>query len=193
MAEPMRSESRKYTYADRLSWPENERWELIDGVAYAMTPAPTFTHQKILRRLNRQFDRLLKDSPCELITSPFDVLLPSASEDEMTAQTVVQPDLIVICDTEKLHERGCIGSPTLVVEILSRYSKHMDLNKKLHLYECSGVPEYWVVSPSDYTILVYTRNAQGQYDDPRIFEYGDQVPVGVLPGLMIDLIEVFER
>ena len=119
MANSMPARRQDYTYADLLSWPDNERWELIDGVAYDMTPAPSTNHERISVALVAQFHTLLKGSPCEAFTAPFAVRLPHPAEDDMTASTVVQPDLTLVCDREKLDARGCLGAPTLVVEILS--------------------------------------------------------------------------
>ena len=191
MSEPARISKQAFTYADYLTWPDNERWEIIDGVAYDMTPAPSMRHQGLLWQLVAQFAPFLEKSTCQPFTSPIDVLLPTPSEEVSSATTVIQPDLIVVCDPDKLHERGVVGAPTLVVEILSPSTSTKDLREKLHAYERAGVPEYWVVSPAEKWLQIFTLNAQGRYDAPTTFGDGEQAPVGVLPGLIIDLSRIF--
>jgi len=180
-----------FTYADLLSWPADERWELIDGIAYDMTPAPSTNHERISVALVSQFYNFLKGKSCEVFSAPFDVRLPYPSEDDMTTTTVVQPDLTVVCDRKKLDARGCLGAPTLVVEILSPDTAAKDLREKLHLYERVGVPEYWIISPVEQTLMVFTRDKRGRYGAPTAYSRTDQVLVGVLPGLTIELAEVF--
>jgi len=137
-----RAETDRFTYADLIVWPEEERWELIDGIPYDMTPAPSQRHQEIVTELIVQFGVFLRDSPCRLYTAPFDVRLPKSMENGMTASTVVQPDLLVVCDREKLDGKGVVGSPTLVVEITSPSTAGKDLREKRAAYERAGVPEY---------------------------------------------------
>ncbi len=146
---PMPPEPRRFTYADLLSWPAEERWELIDGVAYDISPAPSREHEEITVALILQFGNFLKGNPCRVYTAPFDVRLPNASEDAMTASTVVQPDLTVVCDLKKLDARGCLGAPSMVVEIVSPDSAARDLQVKFQLYEQAGVPEYRVILPGE--------------------------------------------
>jgi len=191
MVEPARADAGRFTYADLITWPEEERWELIDGSPYDMTPAPSQQHQDIVTDLMVQFGVFLRDSPCRLYTAPFDVRLPAPDEDDMTASTVVQPDLLVVCDREKLDGKGVIGSPTLVVEITSPSTAVKDLREKRIAYERAGVPEYWIISPTDKTVQVYSLDEHGRYGAPAIYTVDDQAPVGVLPGLLIDLARVF--
>lgn len=191
MVEPIRADQPHYTYADILTWPEDERWELIDGVPYNMTPAPSTYHQSLISELMTQFGIFLRNYPCRHFTAPFDVRLPAPAEDSMTASTVVQPDLVVVCESEKLDARGCAGAPTLVVEITSPSTSAKDLREKRAVYERAGVPEYWLFLPADKTVLVFTLNEQRRYDAPAVFANGEQMPVGVLPGLFIDLGLVF--
>ena len=191
MVEPVRAYTGKYTYADILAWPENERWELIDGVAYDMTPAPSQRHQEILGNLHIQFGVFLEGAPCRVFLAPFDVLLPKETENAMTTTTVVQPDLTVVCDREKLDGHGCVGSPTLVVEILSPHTARKDLREKLHKYEQVGVREYWVVYPAEKMVHIYSRDEHGRYGDPLVYVLGEQIPVAALPGLVINLERVF--
>lgn len=169
----------RFTYADRMNWPADERYELIDGIAYDMSPAPSRRHQKIITALIIQFGLFLEDKPCEVYPAPFDVRLPKPSEDALTASTVVQPDLVVVCAPQKLDDRGCLGSPALIVEILSPETARKDLREKLYAYQQAGVPEYWIISPVEKTLMVFTPDAQGHYGSPAVYGSNEQTPVGV--------------
>ena len=193
MVEPVSHFPTLSTYADLQSWSGDERWELIAGVLYDMTPAPTRRHQEITVALLVQFHAFLKGSTCRAYTAPFDVRLPKPGEDSMSASTVVQPDLTIVCEREKLDEHGCIGSPTLVVEILSPRTTKKDQRIKLHLYEQAGVPEYWIVFPAEKMVYVYTFGAEHLYGDPEIYLHSELLPVKTLPGLMVELTSVFEE
>ena len=126
MALPAPKYEDTYTYADYLTWPEGERWELIEGVPYNMSPAPFRKHQGVVMELSRQIANFLNDKSCEVYSVPFDVrLLPDISQEDATRvddddlTTVVQPDISIICDSEKLDERGCLGAPDVIIEVLS--------------------------------------------------------------------------
>ena len=191
MSEPVRKWEASYTYADLLTWPEEQRCELIDGVLYNMTPAPGLHHQEIVGELHVQFHHYLRQRrPCRVFI-PCDVRLPKRDENGLTSSTVVQPDLIVVCDRKKLDARGVVGAPDLLVEVLSPYTAKMDRQLKKHLYAQTGVREYWIVSPSEKTVEVYQLQEQRRYDEATLYQYNEQVPVGVLPGLVIDLTQVF--
>jgi Uma2 family endonuclease len=191
MAEPMRAENRRFTYADLITWASEERWELIEGVGYAMTPAPSQRHQEIVVELAGQIWAFLRDHPCRVFTAPFDVRLPAPGEDGMTASTVFQPDLLVVCEREKLDGRGVVGAPSLIIEVTSPATAGRDLREKRLAYEHAGVVEYWVISPADATVQVYTLDAHGRYGAPAVYTREEQVPVGVLPELRVDLARVF--
>jgi Uma2 family endonuclease len=104
----------------------------------------------------------------------------------------VQPDICVICDLSKLDERGCLGAPDMVIEILSLSSLRYDLGKKLNIYQSGGVIEYWVVSPKEKGITVFLLQEDGTYDDGTVYENGKQAPVQTLPGLIIDTEKIFK-
>lgn len=191
MEEPHKGGTEHYTYADLLTWPEDERWELINGVAYNMSPAPSRMHQWIVSQLLTEFTIFLRGKSCEAYPAPFEVRLPNADEDGLTATTVLQPDITVVCDPNKLNERGCLGSPTLVVEVLSPDSATHDLREKHRAYERAGVLEYWVISPFEQMVMVFTLDAQGHYGPSSVYGKNELVPVGVLPGLQIDLSLIF--
>ena len=189
---PVRKLDRRYTYADYRTWPADERWELIDGVAWNMSPAPATTHQAILGELYLQVAPFLKGTPCRVFLAPFDVLLPdTAAQREDDVPNVVQPDLTVVCDSSCITERGCFGAPDWVVEILSPWTLKKDLDAKFALYERSGVREYWIVDPGSRTVHVYRREPSGKYGDPLILEGDAQATCPVGTGIAIDLGEVF--
>lgn len=133
MADPMQRDDRRYTYGDFASWPEGERWEPIDGVAYDMSPAPSPRHQVVLGELHAQFHAALRGSPCRPYLAPLDVRLPNGTEEDALVSTVVQPDLAVVCDAAKIDARGCRGAPDLLVEILSPSTAYKDQTAKHEL------------------------------------------------------------
>lgn len=192
MGLPARKQDRRYTYADYRDWPEDERWELIDGVAWNMSPAPSSSHQAILGELFIQIAPSLKGSLCRAFVAPFDVLLPeTGNQREDEVPNVVQPDLTVICDASRITERGCFGAPEWVVEILSPWTLKKDLDAKFALYERNGIREYWVIDAGSRTLHVYQREASGRYGDPVIHEKDAKITCPVGSGIVVDLAEVF--
>ncbi len=183
--------SQSYTYADYLRWTIEERFELIKGKVFRMSPAPGVRHQEISQRVNYRLYGFLHDQACKVFTAPFDVRLPRKGKRDQDIITVVQPDLCVICDPAKLDDRGCIGAPDIVVEILSRSNNRKELQLKFEVYEESGVKEYWIIHPEEKTFLKYVLNDQGKFQAQRLLTFGDQVTTSVLPGFVLDLDEVF--
>jgi Uma2 family endonuclease len=191
MASPA-EKNHKFTYGDYLEWLDGERWELIDGEVFNMTPAPSRTHQKSLGAIFTAFHTYLEDKSCEVYMAPFDVRLPEGDQSEKNITTVVQPDLTVICDPAKLDEKGCLGSPDLIIEIISPSTAAHDYIEKLALYERRQVPEYWIVHPVDKTAMVFQLNDNHEYGKPRIYAGDHQIQVGLFPDLVIDLKKVFK-
>ncbi len=181
----------RFTYGDYLTWSDDERWELLDGIPYNMSPAPAVAHQLILGELHLQLGAWLKGKPCQLFLAPFDVRLPEADESDDQVETVVQPDLTIICDKTKVDKAGCRGAPDLVVEILSPGTARKDRTVKFARYERAGVREYWIVDPDEKTVQIFIRGEDGRYGPPRLFVNGDSVNVGIFPDLEIDLAAVF--
>ena len=173
-----------YTYADYCTWGDDERWELIDGVPYAMA-APSRTHQRIIGELHGQLWQFLKSKPCEVYVAPFDVRLNAAGDDD----DVFQPDISVICDEAKLDEKGCNGAPDMVIEILSPSSLKHDKFLKFNKYQRAGVREYWIVDPDSKTVQAHILE-NGRYFVTSYSEV-DTIPVNVLEGCKISLSDVF--
>lgn len=145
-----------HTHADYLTWPEDVRYELIDGVAYLMGPAPARVHQEVVGEVFRQAANALEGRPCRAYIAPFDVRLPKADEADRRVHTVVQPDLLLVCDPSKLDERGVGGAPDWVVEVLSPATASHDQTIKLAAYERARVPEVWLVHPTDRVVTSAT-------------------------------------
>jgi len=136
----------------------------------------------------------LSKSKCQLFSAPFDVRLLSSkkSKSDKSITTVVQPDLCVICDPSKIDERGCLGAPDWIIEILSPRNSSKDLREKFDVYEKSGVKEYWVVYPNDQTVMVYMLNEKRKYEGIlRPYVRADKISPATLPELKIDLTKVF--
>ncbi|GAB1462733.1 Uma2 family endonuclease [Pedobacter sp.] len=185
-------ESLTYSYANYLNWLFDERLELIKGKIYKMSPAPSRVHQKVLTNLFIPIGNFLKNKPCVVYVAPFDVRFPNGSRADKDIYTVLQPDICVICDRNKLDDRGCLGAPDLVVEILSPGNNKKELLHKYKVYEEFGVKEYWVVSQSDQSILIYTLDDKGKFQPSKIFTLSEEVGSSVLPGFVLKLDDVFE-
>ena len=181
-----------YTYADYLQWPDDTRYELIDGEAFLMSPAPLVEHQEIAGEVFRQLANQLDGQPCRPYIAPVDVRLPRTDEADAAIDTVVQPDVLVVCDPGKVDRRGVRGAPDWVLEVLSPSTAAHDQIAKRRTYERAGVREYWLVHPGDRTLTVYVLD-NGQYGRPEIYELKDATPIGVLPGVSIAWDALVER
>lgn len=187
---PLPQENRKYTYADYLTWPENERWEIIDGVPY-MQAAPSWQHQAISRELMLQFGEYLKNKPCQVFAAPFDLRLPEFNEKDKDTIHIYQPDILVICDKEGLKGTGYYGSPNLVIEITSPSTGKIDKLFKFNQYEKAGVKEYWIVEPDTKIVSVFIMQENNRYGRPEVYSETDNVKVAIFPDLTVDLAPVF--
>lgn len=175
-----------FNYGDYCQWPEEERWELIDGEAFAMAPAPSRLHQEFVVALAAQIHPKLAETGCRVYVAPFDVRLPKSGESDDHVDTVVQPDLAIVCDTAKLDDKGCRGAPDWVIEVLSPYSAAHDQIRKRTLYERHGVREYWLLHPTDRILTIYRLGEEDTYGRPDVVELRGTTTVATLPGLEID-------
>lgn len=182
-----------YSYADYMLWKFQERVELIKGKIFEMSPAPSRRHQVVSQKINRHLDKYFIDHPCGLYFAPFDVRLVNfqKSTDDKTIFSVVQPDLCVICDRSKLDDRGCIGSPDLVIEILSPGNSKKEMGIKFRLYEEHQIPEYWIVEPAENAIYVYTLK-DGVYISHKPCIEGETIRSYRFPELDFEIEKIFE-
>ncbi|QNN40488.1 Uma2 family endonuclease [Pedobacter roseus] len=181
-----------YSYANYLNWLFPERVELIAGRIFKMSPAPSSFHQLITGKIYRRLGNFLEKQLCKVFISPFDVRFPKKSKADKSIFTVLQPDIFVLCDRNKIDARGCVGAPDLIVEVLSPGNTKMELLYKYRVYEEFGVKEYWVVSQSNQNILIYTLNDIGKFQPSKIFTLSEKITSSVLPGFELALDDVFE-
>ncbi|WP_234028443.1 Uma2 family endonuclease [Lentibacillus sp. Marseille-P4043] len=190
----MPKDDRKYTYADYLSWPEDVRAEIIDGIPYLQAAASRI-HQKVLSELHRQIANFLVGKECEIYPAPFHVVLDLEDESsrEENKEDVFEPDITVVCDESKLDDSGCKGNPDMIVEIISPSTARIDKIKKFNKYEQAGVKEYWIVEPLEKIVSVFILQENQHYGRPDLYTDEDQVQVSIFDELAIDLRLVFEK
>jgi len=174
----------RFSWSDYQQWPEGERWELIDGVAYNMSPAPTIQHQSITGRLYSRLEGRLSGKGCRPFIAPTDV--------KLSAFDVVQPDILVVCDPSKITTTHIEGAPDLVVEVLSPSTSGKDLREKKALYQRAGVPEYLVIHPLDRYASLFRLGEAGRYEEEIIITAEETLSLSILEGEAIPLWEVFE-
>lgn len=176
-----------YTYDDYLKFSDDEIVEIIDGRILAMSPAPNRIHQELIIEIASEIRNYIKSNngKCKVYPAPFDVILKNDNEDIKNSKNIVQPDISVICDKNKLNDKGCIGAPDMIVEVASPSNFRDDYIKKLHLYERFKVKEYWIISPVKKNILVYTLTDTG-YDMPDVYTFNDEIKVNIFENLKID-------
>jgi len=184
MGDPARKLDDIWTYAEYLTWNDGQRWELLDGVAYALSPEPSFIHQNVALKIGARLERHFSGKPCIPFIAPFDVVLNDTN--------VVQPDLFVVCDRNKITQVNITGAPDLIIEILSPSSLVRDRREKLSLYEKFGVREYLIIHPVDEIVERYMLN-DGHYGVPEIFHWTESLTLGIFPDLTLRLWELFGK
>jgi Uma2 family endonuclease len=192
MADPVQhfDDPPRFTYGDYIQWSGDERWELIDGIAYAMT-APSIEHQRVHRKVSYQIESFLEDKKCEMFYAPCDVLFPEMKQKYKDVKNMVQPDILVICDKEKIKNKYIMGAPDFIVEILSPSTSLRDRVEKLELYEKHGVREYWIIDPDKRFAEVRLLGENGRWQPASRFDERAKISVTAVPGLEIDLSRVF--
>ena len=182
-----------YTYADYLKWKFTERVELIKGKVLKMSPAPSRIHQEISLSLTSILLKSVQNEACKLYVAPFDVRLInfSKSTKDQEISTVVQPDLCIICDRTKLDDRGCIGAPDLIIEILSPGNSKKEMGLKFNLYQENGVREYWMVDPTEHAVYMYILE-NGKYIGLKPFIETDLLESTIFPEVKFEVKNIFE-
>lgn len=182
-----------YTYADYLLWQFSERVELIKGKIFKMSPAPSSSHQDISLNLTRIIDKVFYKTSCKFYVAPFDVRLINYKEStpENKIHSVVQPDLCVICDRSKVDAKGCLGSPDLVIEILSLGNSKKEMDIKFDLYQENKILEYWIVDPFQKTILVFVHENE-RYIGMKPYLIDSKIFSPTFPELKVSVKKVFE-
>lgn len=173
-----------YTIEDIYALPEGERAELIDGQLYNMAP-PSYMHQKLVSEFTQSIWQYIKthNGSCEVIPAPFAVFL---NQDD---RTYVEPDISVICDHNKLSDRGCEGAPDFIIEIVSPGTQKRDYGIKLFKYRNAGVREYWIVNPVQKIVNVYCFEDEENTD---LYSFENDIPVGIYPGFSINIQELLK-
>ncbi len=166
-----------YTVEDIYALPDGQRAELIDGKIYNMAP-PSTNHQILVSKLNQKIANYIDENEgtCKVIPAPFAVFL---NEDD---HNYVEPDVSVICDENKLDDKGCHGAPDWVIEIASPSTSRMDYGIKLFKYRSAGVREYWIINPLLNTVQVYSFESEGYSDQ---YSFNDEIPVHIFSNLTI--------
>lgn len=178
------SRDERYTWTDYRSWPDEERWEIIDGIAYNMAAAPSTRHQTVGGNFFSALHRALRGKRCTPFIAPTDVRLSETD--------VVQPDILVVCDPSKITPSHIEGAPDLVVEVLSPSTSAKDLREKKRLYQRVGVAEYLGVDPLEMYVQRFLLSAEGRYGEPEIFSAQETLELATLEGIAIALWEVFD-
>jgi Uma2 family endonuclease len=190
---PLTKDAKKYTYADYLEFPGDERWEIIDGVP-CMQAAPTWQHQAVSVQLTSQFNAYLKGKPCRVFAAPFDLCIPELDErDEEISNIISQPDIVVVCDESKLRKTGYFGVPSLIIEISSPSTARNDKLFKFNKFEKAGVKEYWIVEPDTKLVSVFILQDNNRYGRPELYTEADNVEVSIFSDLTIELNIVCNR
>lgn len=187
------AEKTVYTFADCLTWDGEEQIEIINGEAFVMA-VPTRIHQKIIMELSRQLANYLEGKKCEVYPAPFGVRLFEKDGDRPEdVDTVVEPDISVVCDRNKLDKYGCKGAPDLIIEVLSPSTQRYDQLVKLNLYQRAGVREYWIVDPENRTVRVMVQDGDNIFKIYEVYQHKDIAKVNVLDGCFIELSKVFSE
>ena len=190
VSEPIIEYGMHYTYADYINFTYNEMVEVIRGKIFRMSPAPSTMHQRISGNLYFSIRKYLDNKSCKSFTAPFDVILPVKGKDFLQSDKIVQPDIVIICDPEKIREKGCFGAPDLIIEIISPFTSKKDIQLKYEIYEESGVKEYWIVEPIHQTIEVFILHDES-YKRVTTYVQDDIIHCITIQGLSIDMKEVF--
>jgi len=181
-----------FTYADYQEWSGPYGEEVIDGVWYVREPSPSLVHQEVAGELYRQLKSTLDGKPCRVFVAPFDVLLPKGKEKQHQVNTVVQPDVFIVCDKQKINMHGVVGAPDWIAEVLSPSTARYDKRKKVPRYERAGVRELWLVDAFDRKVTRYLLK-EGRYGRPTTVKMKGKTRIAAVSGVTVDWDDVFKH
>ena len=189
----LKRDTHYHTYADYLVWSRTYGDELIDGTAYVREPpSPSLSHQHIVVELSRQLGNALENKRCNIYVAPLDVRSPKSTEEDDQVDTVLQPDVFIVSDPQKLDARGVRGAPDWLAEVLSPSTARHDQIRKIPVYERAGVREVWLIDPIDRTVSIYRLEA-GRYGPATVLELKGQTPLTAVPGVAVDWDKVLAK
>lgn len=189
----LKRDARHHTYADYLVWSNTYGDELIEGTAYVREPpSPSRLHQEVVVELCKQLATALEDRPCQVYVAPFDVRLPRSTEEDDQIDTVVQPDLLIVSDLQKVDARGVRGAPDWLAEVVSPGTARHDQFVKLPVYERAGVREVWLIDPVERSVSIYRLKA-GLYGRPTLLKLKGQTSLTAIPGVTVDWDRVLRK
>ena len=188
----LQRDTRYHTYADYLTWSRDYGDELINGTAYVREPSPSFSHQGIVLELGRQIANALEGKPFRACIAPLDVRLPKSTEEDDQVDTVVQPDVFIVCDLQKVDARGVRGAPDWLAEVLSPGTARHDRHRKLPVYERAGVREVWLIDPIHRRLTLYRLEGE-RYGRATLLELKGKTPLTAVPGVTIDWDTVLDK
>lgn len=190
---PLPAKQERFTFADCLTWNGDERFEIINSEAF-MLATPSRIHQEICFEVGRQLGNYLEGKQCKVYPAPFAVrLFEQDGDSPEDVDTMVEPDISVVCDRSKLDKHGCKGAPDMIVEVLSPSTQRHDQLVKLNLYQRAGVREYWIVDPENKTVRVLLQTGDGTLRTHEVYRREDVAKVNVLDGCFIELSKVFSE
>jgi Uma2 family endonuclease len=175
----------EFTYRDYQRWPDDERWQLVDGFAFAMAP-PSLPHQDVVSELGAQLRLQLRNKPCKALVAPVAVRLPKDNESDDLVKTVLEPDVVVVCEPSKMDKSGIRGAPDFIIEVLSPSSARFDQIEKRKAYERAGVREFWLVDVAGGVLTIYRHDGSAFAAPDIVFAEG-VIAIVALPGLTLDL------
>jgi len=189
-SEPRRFPDRRFTYRNYRTWPDDERWEIIHGLAVDVTEPPGLAHAEVLGSLLTCIQKSLPDHDDRLHLGPFDILLDSGSKPDEDVENLVQPDLVLVTNSERLTNLFYRGIPDWIAEVIFQNRAAYEIVDKLSLYEEMGVPECWLLHPEEGWLSRSVRQRAGSYIR-RFHSRNDVIPISVIPGIEVGLAEVF--
>ncbi len=190
--ENLAKNNKKYTYEDLEKINDGNRYEIINGDLYMMS-SPRGIHQMLLLEIGRQLSDFFENKKCKPFIAPFDVIF-AKSNDKSKWNTVLQPDIFVLCDSNKYEGNRVKGAPDFIIEIASPSNLVHDRFTKYSIYQRNKVKEYWIIEPKDRKVFTFVHNIEGElYNEGKEYDITDEIPVEIFEGLKISLAEFYKK